>query len=167
MRPRHLACLLLPLAAAVHAQSFADTGLDLAWLAGHWCGTRDGNRIEEVWLDRGGQLLNLSTTTRGDALVAFEYARIEPRAGGLVYVAQPNGVAPVEFALVDSAPRRVLFANPGHDFPQTVAYWRDDAGLHAEIAGPGELDDSGAAGEQRLAYDYTACAADVAFAATR
>ena len=160
MRLHRLACLLLPLAAAAHAQPLAEPGIDLAWLAGHWCGTQGDARIEELWLDRGGQLLNLSTTTRGDVLVSFEYTRIEPRAGGVVFVAQPGGVPPVEFALVDWAPQRVLFANPNHDFPQTVAYWRDEAGLHAEIAGPGEE------GEQRIAFDYTACPADAAVAAT-
>jgi hypothetical protein len=124
----------------------------VSWLAGHWCGTQGEARIEEVWLDRGGQLLNLATTVRGDELVAFEYTRIETRAGGVVFVAQPGGVPPVEFAMVESGPQRIAFANPQHDFPQRVAYWRDDAGLHAEIAGPGEN------GEQRIGFDYIACA---------
>lgn len=145
--------LLLCLAPAAFALEEPDA-VDLGWLAGHWCGEQDGNAIEELWLARGGHLLNLSTTTRGDALVSFEYTRIEARAGGVVFVAQPGGVPPVEFALVDSGPRRLVFENPGHDFPQRVSYWRDEAGLHAEIAGPG------GDGEQRIGFDYVACAAD-------
>ena len=156
---RALPCLLaLALAAPATAH---DDALGLGWLAGHWCGTQDGSRIEELWLERGGQLLNLSTTTRDGALVSFEYARIEGRAGGVVFVAQPGGEPPVEFALVEADERRLVFANPAHDFPQRVSYWRDDAGLHAEIAGPGED------GEQRFAFDYAACPVEVAVASLR
>ena len=147
---RRTARLSLALLLAAAPVAFAEP--DLSWLAGHWCGTQGEARIEELWLDRGGQLLNLATTVRGDELVAFEYTRIEARAGGVVFVAQPGGVPPVEFALVESGPQRVVFANPDHDFPQRVAYWRDESGLHAEIAGPGED------GEQRIGFDYTACA---------
>jgi hypothetical protein len=144
--------LLLCLAGAAGAQAEPEP-VAPDWLAGHWCGEQDGNRIEEVWLARGGQLLNLSTTTRDDALVSFEYARIEARAGGVVYVAQPGGNEPVDFALVESGPQRLVFANPDHDFPQRVSYWRDDAGLHAQIAAPG--DD----GDQQVDFDYVACEA--------
>jgi hypothetical protein len=148
MKLRRLALIaLLALAPAATAQE----PVDLGWLAGHWCGTQGESRIEEVWLARGGHLLNLSATTRGEALVSFEYTRIEARAGGVVFVAQPGGVPPVEFALVESGDRRLVFANPAHDFPQRVSYWRDETGLHAEIAGPGE------AGEQRIGFDYVAC----------
>ena len=108
-----------------------------------------------------GGLLNLSTTVRDGALVSFEYARIEARAGGIVFVAQPGGVPPVEFALVDWDEQRLVFANPAHDFPQRVTYWRDDAGLHAQISGPGEN------GEQEIGFDYVACAATDAVATAR
>lgn len=151
---------LLVLAFAAPATAH-DDAVELAWLAGHWCGTQGGATIEELWLERGGQLLNLSTTMRGDELVSFEYARIEARAGGIVLVAQPAGAPPVEFALVEADARRVVFANPGHDFPQQVSYWRDDAGLHAGIAGPGEE------GVQRIGFDYVACPAAVAVATSR
>jgi hypothetical protein len=153
-----LAIVLLALASPAIAHEQA---LDVEWLAGHWCGTRDGAAIEELWLERGGQLFNLSTTTREGALLSFEYARIEARAGGVVFVAQPGGTEPVEFALVDADEHRVVFANPAHDFPQQVSYWRDDAGLHAEIAGPGEE------GEQRIGFDYVACPATAAVATLR
>jgi hypothetical protein len=148
---RRAALALLALAFTTPALA-RDDAVDLDWLAGHWCGMQDGASIEEIWLERGGQLLNLSTSTRDGALESFEYARIEDRAGGVVFVAQPGGGEPVEFALVDADAQRVVFANPAHDFPQSVSYWRDDAGLHAEIVGPGEN------GEQRIDFDYAACA---------
>ena len=158
---RHHRAATALLALAFVAPALAqDPPVDLDWLAGHWCGTQDGASIEELWLDRGGELLGLSTSLRDGELESFEYAHIEARAGGVVYVAQPGGGEPVEFALVDTDAQRAVFANPAHDFPQSVSYWRDDAGLHAEIAGPGEN------GEQRVDFDYTACAAD-AVVATR
>jgi hypothetical protein len=150
-RPSALAMVALAIAGAAGAHEDA---VDMAWLAGHWCGTQGGAAIEELWLERGGQLLNLSTTTLDDELVSFEYARIEARAGGVVFVAQPGGAAPVEFALVEAEERRVVFANPAHDFPQQVSYWRDGGGLHAEIVGAGEE------GERRVAFDYVACPGD-------
>jgi hypothetical protein len=146
------------LALAPVALACAEPPPDLHWMAGHWCGTQGEATIEELWLARGGQMLNLATTTRGGMLLSFEYTRIEPRAGGMVFVAQPGGAAPVEFALVENARQRVVFANPAHDFPQRIAYWRDEGGLHAEIAGPGEE------GEQRIAFDYVACPAGTALA---
>ena len=151
---------LLALAVALPATAH-DEPVALGWLAGHWCGTQGSSRIEELWIERGGHLLNLSTTTRDGALVSFEYARIEARAGGIVFVAQPGGVPPVEFALVDWDEQRLVFTNPAHDFPQRVSYWRDDAGLHAEIAGPGEN------GEQVIGFEYAACAAADAVATAR
>ena len=151
--------LLLALTLAPPATAHDDAA-GFTWLVGHWCGTQGGAAIEELWLDRGGQLLNLSTTTLDGELVSFEYARIEARAGGVVFVAQPGGAAPVEFALVEADARRAVFANPAHDFPRQVSYWRDDAGLHAEIAGPGEQ------GEQRIGFDYVACPAPAAVAAS-
>jgi len=156
-RPLRLAAASL-LAFAPVSLACAEPPPDLDWMAGHWCGTQGEASIEELWLARGGQMLNLATTTRGGMLLSFEYTRIEPRAGGVVFVAQPGGGPPVEFALVELDRQRVVFANPAHDFPQRVAYWRDDAGLHAEIAGPGEE------GEQRIAFDYVACPAEAAVA---
>ena len=152
------AAFLLALAIAPPAGALEDDAIDAGWLAGHWCGTQGEARIEEIWIERGGHLLNLSAATQGDVLVSFEYARIEARAGGVVFVAQPGGAPPVEFALVEAGGQRLVFANPAHDFPQRVAYWRDDAGLHAEIAGPGEN------GEQAIGFDYAACGADAALA---
>jgi hypothetical protein len=70
-------------------------------------------------------------------MVGFEFMRIEktPREG-LVYVASPGGAAPTRFKMIEMGPRRVVFADPGHDFPQRILYWLDDRGaLHARIEG--------------------------------
>jgi hypothetical protein len=78
------------------------------------------------------------TTRAGTApMVWFEFQRIESWPEGIAYVAQPGGQPPTRFALIEQASRRVVFANPAHDFPQRILYWLDDAGaLHARIEGP-------------------------------
>jgi hypothetical protein len=115
---------------------------DLAWLEGHWVGADGGLQMEEIWTSAdGGALVGLhkdvATTGAAARMVSFEYLRIEAGADGVAYVAQPGGRPPTRFPLVEVAPRRVVFANPAHDFPQRILYWLDDAGaLHARIEGP-------------------------------
>jgi hypothetical protein len=115
---------------------------ELAWLEGHWAGVEGPMHMEEIWTSAaGGALVGLHkdvVTRDGTArMVSFEFLRIEAGADGIAYVAQPGGRPPTRFALVDQEPRRVVFANPAHDFPQRILYWLDDAGaLHARIEGP-------------------------------
>ena len=114
---------------------------DLAWLEGHWVGTDGPLRMEEIWTSpAGGVLVGLHkdvTAGSGTSRTWFEFQRIERGADGIAYVAQPGGQPPTRFALIEQAPRRVVFANPAHDFPQRILYWLDDAGvLHARIEGP-------------------------------
>jgi len=115
---------------------------DLAWLEGRWVGVDGPLQMEEIWTSAaGGALVGLhkDVSTRGGAarMVSFEFLRIESGADGVAYVAQPGGQPPTRFALIEQAARRVVFANPAHDFPQRILYWLDDAGaLHARIEGP-------------------------------
>ncbi|MEO5822168.1 MAG: DUF6265 family protein [Vicinamibacteraceae bacterium] len=115
---------------------------DLAWLAGHWAGSDGPMQMEEIWTSAdGGALVGLhkDISARGGAarMVSFEFLRIEAGADGVAYVAQPGGRPPTRFGLVESGPRRAVFANPAHDFPQRIVYWIDDAGaLHARVEGP-------------------------------
>jgi hypothetical protein len=110
-------------------------------LAGHWVGIDGPLQMEEIWTSsEGGALVGLhkDVAARGGAprMVSFEFLRIEATADGIAYVAQPGGRPPTRFALVETGPRRVVFANPAHDFPQRILYWIDDAGaLHARIEG--------------------------------
>jgi hypothetical protein len=98
--------------------------------------------MEEIWTSAdGGALVGLhkDVSTRGGAarMVSFEFLRIEAGPDGVAYVAQPGGRPPTRFPLVESGPRRAVFANPAHDFPQRILYWLDAAGaLHARVEGP-------------------------------
>lgn len=123
-------------------QSQAPKVADLAWLEGHWGGADGPLQMEEIWTSaEGGALVGLhkDVATRGGTarMVSFEFLRIEATADGIAYVAQPGGRAPTRFALIETGPKRAVFANPAHDFPQRILYWIDDAGaLHARIEGP-------------------------------
>jgi hypothetical protein len=119
---------------ALPAAAKASTA-DMAWLAGAWVGTRGKSSIEERWSPPlGGAMLGVSRTVSRDKMVAFEYLRIVERDGGLVYVAQPNGAAPTEFALTEMSATRAVFENPRHDSPQRIVYeLSPEGGLSASI----------------------------------
>jgi hypothetical protein len=112
---------------------------DLAWLAGAWVGTRGRSAIEERWSPpRGGAMLGLSRTVRGDSMRAFEYLRIVERDGGLVYIPQPGGGSPTEFVLTElgteAGATRAVFDNPRHDYPKRIVYELSaEGGLRATI----------------------------------
>jgi hypothetical protein len=124
------------------AQSPRPQIADLAWLEGHWVGTDGPMQMEEIWTSAAGDALvglhkDVATRAGAARMVSFEFLRIEAGADGVAYVAQPGGRPPTRFTLVESGPRRVVFANPAHDFPQRILYRLDDAGaLHARIEGP-------------------------------
>lgn len=95
------------------------------WLAGCW-EQRAGNRlVEEQWMaPRGGTMLGMSRTTRGDTLVEYEQVRIFERGGKLVYAAHPSGQKPAEFESIALTDSLIVFENPTHDFPQRIVYQR-------------------------------------------
>lgn len=109
----------------------------LAWLAGSWASdAADPVAQEEHWTSpRGGAMLGMNRTVKGDRMVAFEFVRIEERDGTLVYLASPGGRPPTTFTLAELADGRVVFENPTHDFPQRVLYTRHGDRLTARIEG--------------------------------
>ena len=129
----------------------------LGWLAGCWQGRSGTRLVEEQWLaPRGGALLGMSRTTRGDSLVTFEFMRIAEAGDTLVFAAAPAGQPPAEFR--GRAPRdgEVVFENPEHDFPQRISYRR--AGADSLVARV-----EGTRGGAQRAFDFpyvrAACAA--------
>lgn len=142
---RH-ALLTLMLAAALpiapFAQPPASAIADLAWLEGHWTGTSGPLQMEEIWTSADGDALvglhkDVATKGTTSRMVSFEFLRIERGAEGIAYIAQPGGRPPTRFTLAELGAKRVVFANPAHDFPQRILYWIDDAGaLHARVEGP-------------------------------
>lgn len=133
MRLAGFACAVALAAAPLAAQGPARLP---EWMAGAWALT-DGERwTEEFWTQpRGGVMLGASREGQGETLRTWEAIRIVRKDDGtLAYVPMPNGGAPVEFAMVRQDARSIEFANPEHDFPQRIRYWREGDTLHAEIA---------------------------------
>jgi Domain of unknown function (DUF6265) len=109
---------------------------DLDWLSGAWGGEKDGVYAEEHWMTPlGGTLVGMHRDVRGGRTISFEFLRIEERGGRAVYLASPRGAPATPFTAVEQAPRRVLFENLAHDFPQRIIYWRDGEALHARVEG--------------------------------
>jgi hypothetical protein len=111
----------------------------VSWLAGDWVGRANSVTFEERWTPpAGGAMLGVSRTIKEDRMVTFEFLRIVERAGGLVYIAQPNGRPPTEFALTALAADSATFENPTHDFPKMIRYVKHaDDTLEAQVSDGG------------------------------
>jgi len=95
----------------------------LSWLSGCWQ-RRNGTRlVEEQWMvPRGGVMMGMSRTVRGDTLVEYEQLRIFERPGRAVYAAAPSGQPMAEFETRATSDTLVVFENPTHDYPQRIIY---------------------------------------------
>jgi len=125
------------LALLLMGQAPARTGVtELGWMSGGWISESAGRWTEEAWLPpRGGVMLGLSRSGRGDVLREFEYIRIQAGEDGVpVYHASPGGRAPVGFRLVASDDASATFENPRHDYPQRIHYRRDGDTMVATIS---------------------------------
>ena len=110
---------------------------DLAFMKGAWEGGPPGMKFEERWTEEaGGLMLGVSRTLKGDKAIGFEFLRIEFRADGIFYVAQPGGRAKTEFKLTASDGKSATFENPSHDHPKMIRYTRtEDGSLRADLDG--------------------------------
>ena len=99
----------------------------------------------------------MSRTVAGGRTTSFEFVRIEARADGLFYVAQPGGKPPVDFKLASESASDLIFVNPGHaDHLKRVIYRRGtDGNLTARIEG----DNNGKAFSEDYAYHRPAAGA--------
>ncbi|BBF70766.1 DUF6265 family protein [Sphingomonas bisphenolicum] len=106
------------------------------WLTGEWLQKRDDRWTEEVWtLPRGGTMIGVGRTGRGETLRSWEVMRIVRAAdGSLTLHAAPEGGATTIFPVVAEGVRDISFANPNHDYPQRIRYWREGRLLMAETA---------------------------------
>lgn len=129
-----LAALLAPLSAQAPTDISA-----LAWLAGDWQGAPGRAQSEEHWIPpAGGAMLGTSRTIAGGKMVFFEFLRIETRADGIYYVAQPKGRPGTDFKLTRVGTNEAVFENPQHDFPKRIIYRKNaDGSLTARIEGDG------------------------------
>jgi uncharacterized protein DUF6265 len=111
---------------------------DIAWLAGDWQIASSTQCVEEQWTaPSSNMLVGMSRTVAAGLTTSFEFMRIEARADGIFYVAQPAGRPPVDFKLASESPTELVFVNPGHaDHLKKVIYQREaDGRLTARIEG--------------------------------
>jgi hypothetical protein len=106
------------------------------WLAGCWSEQKGSNWTEECWMGpRGGNMLGSGRNGRGDDVRSWEAMQIVRGADGkLVFYGSPKGAARVAFPELSSGPREIVFANPQHDYPQRIHYWREGMDLAAETS---------------------------------
>ena len=109
----------------------------VAWMEGTWVNATGSKTVEEHWTSPSGSaMLAVSRTIANGALADFEFLRIVERGGSLVYIAQPGGRPPIEFAMTNIDAQSVTFENPQHDFPKVIRYEKRTNGtLVASIAG--------------------------------
>ncbi len=121
--------------AALTVQAAPPAAPDLSWMAGYWLDCSGGREASETWSDpRAGLSVGHAVTVSPDG-VGFEVAHIGPTPQGFAYVAQPGGAPPTVFVVVETGPRRAVFANPENDFPSRVIYEREGDVLSARIEG--------------------------------
>lgn len=107
------------------------------WMAGAWImKTSDTGWYEEYWTaPRGGLMLGAAREGDGQTLKFWEQMQIRKQEdGSLSFFAQPLGKPPSEFPMVAAEENSITFANPDHDYPQRIRYWREGDIFHAEIA---------------------------------
>ena len=106
------------------------------WLAGAWVNEAGGTWQDEYWTPpRGGIMIGAARVGEGKALQFWESTRIERRSDGRVFfVALPRGSYGGEFAMSGQGADWIEFAEPAHDYPQRIRYWREGDRLLAEIS---------------------------------
>jgi hypothetical protein len=99
----------------------------VAWLQGCWETTSGQRTVEEHWMaPRGDSMIGMSRTVREGRLVEFELVVLRQHGDRLAYEARPAGQAPTVFLSKVVSDSTIVFENPGHDYPQTVGYHRED-----------------------------------------
>lgn len=107
-----------------------------AFFEGCWRLTAGERVVEEQWMTaRGGTMLGVSRTVRGEKTLNYEFVVLREAEGRLQYEAHPSGQAPGTFLSVTSEPARIVFENTAHDFPQRIGYEKRGDGLFAWIEG--------------------------------
>lgn len=106
------------------------------WMAGTWMMEDGANWSDEVWMDpRGGIMLGVARSGFGPQLQFWEVSQIRRKADGTIsLLAQPQGKPASEFPMVLHSEEAIEFANPAHDYPQRIRYWRQGQLLMAEIS---------------------------------
>ena len=137
-----IACLAMvapPL--PVHAaDAAACDSLDTArWVLGTWVADDGENSVIEEWRSVGSGTFEGSGRTvsrKTGAVVSSESLRLVAMSSAVYYIAKVSHNAyPVAFALTTCTAGRLVFENPGHDFPKRIVYsMRPNDGIEVEVS---------------------------------
>jgi len=146
MRHRVIALLVGVLGAGLilFASPVAAEGLDsLKWLEGSWkrespngvVSYESWQRVSERTMEGRGWRVGPEGASRETESMLLARMGTE-----LFYIPKPpQNEHPVAFKLIEVSSSRVLFENPGHDFPQRIGYERnEDGSMTAWIEGDDE-----------------------------
>lgn len=136
MRLMMLGLITLSLGTGGAAASAQAASAAPGWMAGCWLQEKADRWTEECWMEpRGGIMLGSGRSGQGDKVSEWEATQILPGPDGrLAYWASPDGSARTAFPIASSAPNEIVFADPKHDYPQRIRYWRDGETLNAELS---------------------------------
>ena len=97
----------------------------VVWLQGCWEASYRNRVVDENWTSpRGGSMIGVGRTVRGDSLVEYELVVLRERSGVITYEAHPSGQPVATFTARVVTDSSIVFSNPAHDYPQEVGYRR-------------------------------------------
>lgn len=96
------------------------------WLLGTWENKTSKRSVYETWIKENDQEFSaMSYGVEGPDTLLFETVRLVEEKDKLFFIPQVNNQnegQSVRFTLKDMTPTSMVFENPKHDFPQTIAY---------------------------------------------
>jgi len=122
------------------ADAAACDSLDTArWMLGKWVADEGENRVFEEWRSLGSETFEGSGRTvsrKTGAVVSSESLRLVAMSSSVYYIARVSENAyPVAFALTTCPAGRLVFENPGHDFPKRIVYsMQPDDSISVEVS---------------------------------
>ena len=100
------------------------------WLLGTWVADSGKRIVTETWTEASPTTFEGEGVTRDrsdGSVVDGEALRLVAMGDGVFYVAKVgHNDYPVAFRLTTCEAGRLVFENPGHDFPRRLEYWRVD-----------------------------------------
>jgi hypothetical protein len=134
-----LATIASPLPVHASAAATCDS-LDTArWMLGRWVADDSENSVIEEWRSLGGETFEGSGRTvsrKTGEVVSSESLRLVAMSSAVYYIAKVSHNAyPVAFALTTCTAGRLVFENPGHDFPKRIVYsMHPDDSIEVEVS---------------------------------
>jgi catechol 2,3-dioxygenase-like lactoylglutathione lyase family enzyme len=108
---------------------------NLDWLLGTWHIPQ--MNVYETWekAENGAGYEGQSVYRRPEGERLFESFKVHLMEGQWYLTVEMPGQEPVDFAMTANTPSSVVFENPEHDLPQSIAYTLKDGKVTAELKG--------------------------------